>query len=57
MTILVYFKIYGTLLAVYHNESLSNIEKKNYLKSYLGGNAYNTIPGFALSNQHYLEAI
>lgn len=60
MAILVYFKIYGTLLAVHDNESLSNIEKMNYLirnLGYLGGNAFNTISGVALSDKHYLEAI
>lgn len=44
-------------IAVHYNEYLSNIEKINYLLSYLDENAYNAISGFALSNKNYVEAI
>lgn len=42
---------------MHYNEYLSNIEKMNYLLSYLGENAYNAISGFALSDKNYVESI
>ena len=43
--------------AVHFNPSLTNIEKFNYLKSQLEGDALNTIAGFALTNGNYMEAV
>ena len=37
--------------------SLPDIQKFNYLKSLLAGDAYYTIDGFALTNPNYKEAV
>ncbi|KFM62154.1 hypothetical protein X975_06179, partial [Stegodyphus mimosarum] len=44
-------------VAIHDNESLTKIEKFNYLKSYLCGNAAHTIEGFCISEQNYDEAV
>ncbi|XP_063420794.1 uncharacterized protein LOC134706011 [Mytilus trossulus] len=43
--------------AVHMNPNLPDIQKFNYLKSQLGGEASHTIDGFALTNANYKEAI
>ena len=43
--------------AVEKNQSLSNIEKFNYLRSYLGNDAYNCIAGLSLTNENYIQAL
>ena len=43
--------------AVNVNDSLSAVEKFTYLKGYLQGNALQSINGFPLTNENYVEAI
>lgn len=43
--------------AIHKNESLSNVEKFTYLKSYLRGTALSAVSGFALTNENYLSSI
>ncbi|UYV75625.1 hypothetical protein LAZ67_13000785 [Cordylochernes scorpioides] len=43
--------------AIHQNKSLNPIDKFNYLKTYLGGTALNTVEGFALSADNYEKAI
>ena len=43
--------------AVHMNPSLLDIQKFNYLKSQLGGEASHTIDGLALTNANYKEAV
>ncbi|UYV68021.1 hypothetical protein LAZ67_5002829, partial [Cordylochernes scorpioides] len=43
--------------AIRQNNSLNPIDKFNYLKSYLGRTALNTVKGFALSADNYEKAI
>ena len=43
--------------AVEKNQSLSNIEKFNYLRSYLANDAYNCIAGLSLTNENYIQAL
>ena len=43
--------------AVHFNPTLTNVEKFNYLKSQLQGEALYTIPGFSPTNGNYMEAI
>jgi hypothetical protein len=43
--------------AVHSNESLSDIEKLNYLRSFLEGSASATIAGLSLTNENYKIAV
>lgn len=43
--------------AIHDNNLLNEIDKFNYLKSLLGGNALNSVSGFSLSKENYLQAI
>ena len=43
--------------AVHQNEHLSKIDKFNYLRSLLEGNAYDAIAGLSLSAANYTEAV
>lgn len=45
------------LTAIHNNDSLSDIDRFNYLKRYLGGQASNTISGLMLGSENYQEAI
>lgn len=43
--------------AIHSNLSLSNVQKFNYLKSSITGEASHTIAGFALTNDNYYRAV
>lgn len=43
--------------AVHVNESLNTVDKFNYLKSLMYGQAAETINGFALTSENYEEAV
>ena len=43
--------------AIHENSSLSDIDRFNYLKRYLKGQASDTISGLTLSSEHYNDAI
>ena len=43
--------------AIHNNESLNDIEKLNYLRSYLEGPAAATITGLALTKENYKSAV
>ena len=43
--------------AIHSNSTLSEVQKFNYLKSLLEGEASNTIAGFALTHTNYVEAV
>lgn len=43
--------------AVENNTSLSEVDKFNYLKSFLGGTALTAVSGFALTNDNYQSAL
>ena len=42
---------------VHNNESITNIEKFTYLKTYLDKSALQAIEGFPLTNENYTEAL
>ena len=42
---------------MHNNSALSNVQKFNYLRSYLKDDAYNCISGLTLTNENYEEAI
>lgn len=48
---------YESFKAAVHESNLSNIEKFNYLKSFLKGNALQVIDGLALTNENYEAAL
>lgn len=48
---------YESFEASIHKSQLSNIEKFNYLRCYLEGDALNCISGLSLSNENYEEAL
>ena len=43
--------------AVDNNNTLSNVEKFNYLRSYLANDAYNCVAGLSLTNENYVQAL
>ncbi|XP_054721262.1 uncharacterized protein LOC129231039 [Uloborus diversus] len=43
--------------AIHKNDSLDPVDKFNYLKAYLGGNALKSIEGLAMTSEHYENAI
>ena len=43
--------------SVHKNDSLSNIEKFNYLRNKLSGDAKSAITGLSLSNENYIVAL
>ena len=43
--------------AAVDSQPISNIEKMNYLKNYLKGEAERSISGFSLSNENYTSAV
>ncbi|XP_065671674.1 uncharacterized protein LOC136089550 [Hydra vulgaris] len=44
-------------VAIHSNDELNNIDRFNYLKKYLGGQALTTICGLILSSENYREAV
>ncbi len=44
-------------VAIHNNDSLSNVEKFTYLKTYLKGTALSAVSGFALTNENYESSI
>ena len=44
-------------VSIHSNESISDVDRFNYLKKYLSGKALATIAGLALSSENYKEAI
>ena len=42
---------------VHNNESITNIEKFTYLKTYLDKSVLQAIEGFPLTNENYTEAL
>ena len=53
-----YMNFWNTFkVAIHDNESLSKIEKFNYLKSCLGGNAASAVEGFTISEENYDSAL
>ena len=43
--------------AVHNSKALSNVEKFNYLRTFLEGEAQYTISGLSLTNDNYSEAL
>ena len=43
--------------AVHNSKALSNVEKFNYLRTFLEGEAQHTISGLSLTNDNYSEAL
>ena len=43
--------------AIHSSATLSNIDKFNYLRCYVAGDALNTIEGLSLSNDNYAKAL
>lgn len=44
-------------ISIHTNDSLSKIQKFNYLKMYLGGNALSAVSGFAITESNYDSSI
>ena len=44
-------------ISINQNEHLSDVDRFNYLKRYLSGEAYNTISGLTLTSENYQEAV
>ena len=44
-------------MSIHVNESISNVDRFNYLKKYLSGKALSTVTGLALSSENYNEAV
>ena len=44
-------------VSIHVNESISDVDRFNYLKKYLSGKALSTVTGLALSSENYKEAV
>ena len=45
------------VLQPHSSATLSNIDKFNYLRCYVAGDALNTIEGLSLTNDNYIKAL
>ena len=48
---------YDSFVAAVHNSNISNVEKFNYLRGYLEGQALKTIEGLTLTHENYEKAL
>ena len=44
-------------ISIHQNKTLNNIDRFNYLRRYLGGQAFATICGLTLNSENYKEAL